>query len=346
MRVAVVCPYDLGRHGGVQDQAIGLCTQLRERGHEAVLVGPGVDVPEGAVGLGRTRTVKTNRSTAPIAADPRVVSALRMAIEGVDVVHIHEPLVPVVGPAALHGSAAPIVATFHADPSRLVRRTYRLAGPALRRLLARAAVVTAVSPVAASAIDHFARARIIPNGVAVGGYPTGPKQAGTIVFLGRDDPRKGLDVLLAAWPEIRAGHPGAALEVIGAERAEDHPGVRFHGPVGEAVKRELLATAAIYAAPNTQGESFGITLVEAMAAGCAVVASALPAFARVLGGAGTLVPPGEPGALAEAILTLLDDADRLALLGVEARERARAFDWAVVADAYLGAYDDALRTPR
>lgn len=342
MRIAVVCPYDLGRHGGVQDQAIGLSGWLRDHGHDVVLVGPGTDVPPGAVGLGATSIVRTNRSTAPISLDPRVRRRVREALEGADVVHIHEPLVPMVGPAALRGADAAIVATFHADPSRLIRRTYRVTAPALRRVVRRADVVTAVSPVAMSAVDRLCTPRLISNGVDVSGYCEGPKEQGRLVFLGRDDPRKGLDVLLSAWPSIRDAQPGAHLDVVGAERSAPPDGVRYHGPVTDAEKRRLLAAAEVFVAPNTGGESFGITLAEAMASGCAVVASALPAFAHVLGGAGVLVPPADPDGLAAGVIDLLRNGERLADLRRRSEQRAGAFDWDAVAEAYLAAYRDAV----
>jgi len=347
MRIGVVCPYDLGRHGGVQDQARRLVGWLSAAGHAAVLVGPGREGPAGAILLGPTLTVPLNRSRVPFGVDPRVGRRLEEVLGDAHVVHVHEPLVPTVGHAALRLAGPAKVATFHADPPAAVRAAYRALAPLHRRLLRRAAVVTAVSPVAAAAARLIRpECRIVPNGIDLDELATGPKEPGRILFVGRDDRRKGLSVLLAAWPAIREENPRASLVVLGADRPDVLPGVRFLGPVSEERKREELAAAEVLCAPNLGGESFGVVVLEGMGAGCAVVASALPAFAHVLGDTGELVAPGDPVGLADRVVALLGDRERLAALGTAARERARRFDGAVVAAAYLTAYRDALTAER
>jgi phosphatidylinositol alpha-mannosyltransferase len=184
--------------------------------------------------------------------------------------------------------------------------------------------------------------RIIPNGVDVDEYQVGDKTAHSVVFLGRDDPRKGLDVLIEAWPAVHTVVPDATLTVVGADRGDQVDGVTYLGRVSEEDKRAALASSAVYAAPNTGGESFGIVVIEAMASGCAVIASAIPAFARVVGDAGELVKPGDPGGLADRIVTLLLEPERRVALGSLARERAWMFDGATVAASYLEAYADAI----
>lgn len=342
MRVAVVCPYDLGRRGGVQDQATRLVRWLGAADHEAVLIGPGETGPDGAVLLGKAMVIRANRSAAPITLKPASVARVREATEGADVVHVHEPLMPAVGPAALKLGPGAKVATFHADPSRAVRGMYSLGRSLARLLLSQATVLTAVSEIAASAVRRVRPVRIVPNGIDVAEYGGGAAVPGRVVFVGRDDPRKGLDVLLEAWPVIVAALPTATLEVVGAERPQELPGVRFLGSISEAGKRSALASAQVMAAPNTGGESFGVVLLEGMASGCAVVASGIPAFATLLAGSGELVAPGDADGLARAVIRLLEDDDRRRSLVAAARERAMAFDGPVVARRYLDAYEEAL----
>lgn len=167
-----------------------------------------------------------------------------------------------------------------------------------------------------------------------------------MVFLGRDDPRKGLDILLAAWPTVCAEIPGAQLDVVGAERDAAMPGVRFHGRVDETEKRKQLADAAVFCAPNLGGESFGIVLAEAMASRCAVVASGLPSFTHVVGDTGILVKPGDPDGLAGAIVNLLRDPERAATLQRAGAERVRRFDRRSVVDGYLDVYARAMTRHR
>ena len=206
----------------------------------------------------------------------------------------------------------------------------------------RLAAVTAVSQVAAAAVEPlFDEVTVIPNAVEVGTVPDVDRVATRVAFVGRDDARKGLDVLLEAWPGVVAAIPDAELVVIGTDRT-DRPGVRFLGRIADADKMAALAGAAVFCAPNLGGESFGITLVEAMAAGCRVVASDLPGFREVLGGLGDLVPPGDPEALAGALVTALAARDDPARW----RKRAAEFDWSVVVPRYLEVYRAVLRAAR
>lgn len=342
MRVAIVCPYDLGKDGGVQDQAIRLGRWLSDLGHESVLIGPGHEGPDGAILVGTTAVVRANRAATPIGINPRIRQKLRDAFESVDVVHVHEPLMPTVSIAATRIGRLPKVGTFHADPPRWVRSSYKRTRPVLRRLVSKLDVVTATSPVSASALTGLVSPRIVPNGVDVQLYGGGEKTRGSVVFLGRDDPRKGLDVLLDAWPDVVARIPWARLTVIGAERQSDRDDIRYLGRVSEETKRDELAGAQIYCAPNLGGESFGIVVVEGMASNCAVVASALPAFAHVIGDAGELVAPGDAVGLSDRIVAVLADDDRAAALAGAAHKRAERFDGLAVAKQYLAAYEDAI----
>lgn len=342
MRVAVVCPYDLGKWGGVQRQAVELAEELRGRGNDAWVVGPGRTGPGGARLIGRSVPVPANGSVAPICLTPWSVRPLMRAVADADVVHVHEPLMPVASLATVTMARRPVVGTFHAAPGPTGELVYRSARPLLRRLFARMAVVTAVSSTAAEPLRGLVdEVQLIPNAVNVDGYraPAVERVAGRVVFVGRDEPRKGLDVLLEAWPTVRNARPDAELVVIGSRRGDLPGGVVGAGQITEHDKRLMLASAEVFVAPNLGGESFGITLVEGLAAGCRVVASALPAFTEVLGGTGRLVPPGDPQALAEALADELGD-------GVAAPshlfERAGRFDWSVVLPLYLQAYGRAL----
>ncbi len=342
MKVAIISPYDLGLPGGVQDQAIRLSGWLDRLGHDSVLIGPGEVGPEGAVLLGSTRTIKANRAATPIALNPRFSKKLKEAVADADVVHIHEPLMPLVSTAATSIKTHPTVGTFHADPPTWARIGYRVGSSVWRKAINRLDVVTTVSHVSGSAISPFVSARVIPNGIDVADYSSGVKFPYRVAFLGRDDERKGLQVLLDAWPSVLAAVPEAELRVIGANRDEEHERVTFLGRVDGADKATQLGSAAVFCAPNLGGESFGIVVAEGMASGCAIVASAIPAFVGVLGDSGVLTPPGNPGSLAEALVSVLSDRELLeskqhAALGAVAR-----FDGSIVAGQYVGAYEDAI----
>lgn len=342
MRVGIVCPYDLGRPGGVQDQAIRLSGWLEELGHESVLVGPGEDGPSNAVLLGATRVIKANRSATPIHMDPRVSRRLRSALTDVDVVHIHEPLMPTVGTAAVTIRSHPTVGTFHADPPRWARFGYRVGSRVWRAAVSRLDVVTTVSHVSESAISPFVSARVIPNGIDVHDYGGGEKVPGRVAFLGRDDERKGLQILLDAWPSVLAIVPTAELVVVGAHRDETLEGITFMGRLDSPEKNTELARAEVFCAPNLGGESFGIVVAEGMASGCAIVASGIPAFVGVLGEAGIFVAPGDTGGLATALGSLLTDEPLLETKQQSALASVGRFDGSAVARQYVQAYEDAI----
>jgi phosphatidylinositol alpha-mannosyltransferase len=173
-------------------------------------------------------------------------------------------------------------------------------------------------------------------------FDSAPKANHRAVFVGRDDPRKGLDVLLDAWRLVRREVTDAELVVISDRRGDDVAGVDFVGRVDDPTKRHLLAGAAVAVCPNLAGESFGMVVVEAMAAGCAVVASALPAFVHVLGEAGALAKPGDAEGLAATIVRVITDDDVRSTLQQKARRRVEQFDRHTVVAGYLSAYQAAL----
>jgi phosphatidylinositol alpha-mannosyltransferase len=332
MKIGLVSPYDLGRPGGVQRQVLDLAVLLAERGEETTVIGPGAAVVDG-ISVGRVFPIRANRSVVPLGLGFKITREVRRAAASMDVLHVHEPLIPVVGPAALR-AGRPVVATFHARPPRWAARTYHV----VPRSWFRGAVLTAVSQEAADAPSQLGHVEIIPNGIDVGRYVSvGVRYPNRVVFVGRDEPRKGLRLLLEAWPTVRNEYPEAELKVIGTT-GTSREGLEFVGRVSEDEKRTLLSTASILVAPNLGGESFGLVMVEGMAAGCAVVASDIPGFREVAAGAAKLIEPGRVGLLAATISRLLADPGQVGALRVAGQQRAAMFDWSHVLPRYLDCY--------
>ena len=344
MRVCLVSPYDLTRDGGVQAQVLGLAGWLTATGDEVRIIAPRLPGGLDGVEVGRVVRVRANRSVAPICLSPRVSARMRETIGWGEVAHIHEPLMPAVGMAALR-IPGPTVATFHADPPRWVSRLYRGLHPWVRSLSAPRTLVTAVSRQAAAPLPSgWEPERIVPNGVETGiGGEGVDRRRGRVVFLGRDEPRKGLSVLLEAWPQVRSHHPLAELVVMGAERPDPPEGAVFLGRVDADVKERTLRSAEVYIAPNLGGESFGIVLVEAMAAGCAVVASDLRSFRDVAGSAARYFAPGSVGEMAEQIHRVLRSPSVSNRLSEAGSERAARFSWERVGPAYRQCYEEVIR---
>ena len=343
MKIGVVCPYAFDAHGGVQDQVARIVGWLQESGHEAWAVAPGSGGPEGTRHVGGFVSVRANRSRAPISLNPMVVRRVAAAVDDADVVHIHEPFMPLVSWGALLADTPPKVGTFHADPGRMARGLYRGGAWLLRRVVRRLAVTTAVSRVAADAVGSLAAPIVVPNGIDLTAYSSGGDRVpGRVLFIGRDDPRKGLEVLLEAWSRVRERHPDVTLHVIGVDRSEGVGGVSFLGRVSEERKRAELGQAAVLAAPNTGGESFGIVVLEGLASGCAVVASDLAAFRSVAGEAAAYVDIGDSAELGSQISAILESSARRSAMAVAGVERSQRFGREHVLGGYLAAYEEAL----
>jgi phosphatidyl-myo-inositol alpha-mannosyltransferase len=342
VKVAIVSPYALDKHGGVQDQAKGIRDKLVAAGHEASLIGPGLS--DGTwISVGGSTNIESNDAVAPVCFEPSAIQRVKDAVADADVIHVHEPLLPVVGPAAWIGREPATVGSFHAEPAALIRGIYKYGGPLLAQLIDKIDVLTAASQEAAGAVRAFApEVEIVPNAVDVGRFPERTRRERQVAFVGRDDPRKGFDVLLAAWPAVRAAIPDAELVVVGPRRDTPIDGVRFEGPAPDDRKREVLATSSIYCAPNLGGESFGITLIEGMAAGCAIVATDLPAFVAVAAGVAEHVPAGNPAHLARVLISLLGHPDRVKRMGEASVSRAAVFDWGRVLPRWIALYERAL----
>lgn len=331
IRLAIVSPYALDLPGGVQDQVLGLAEHLKARGLDVSVIGPRTD----GTGVGGVRRVRANGSVAPISLSPRTWKTVRSVLHGFDVIHVHEPFMPLVSWAALSTPVERKIVTFHADPSAWVRVLYRVIRP--RWMVGRNTTVVAVSATAASALDWLPEVRVIPNAVRAIRTSETARDLKQVAFLGRDEPRKGLAVLLAAWPAVRAEHPDARLVVMGTE-GPNGDGVTFLGRVDEPTKDAQLAATGVFCAPNMGGESFGITVAEAMSAGCAVVASDIPAFRDLLGKSGTWFAPGDSAALADQMVRLLGDPEEVRTKGKQARNVSLEYSWDRVTDAYLGLY--------
>lgn len=340
MRVGLVCPYDLNRYGGVQQQVLELGRLLERNQTEVTLVGPGAG-DHGGVDVGRVWPVRANGSVVPLAVGLGIRRQIRSVLSAADVVHVHEPLMPAVGIAAL-GVDRPLVATFHARPPRWALKIATL----IPRAWFKGVVLTAVSPEASHLASKLGKVQIIPLGIHCADYPMDvPRNQNRIVFLGRAEPRKGLPILLKAWPHVRDRHPRAELIVIGSYGVAGG-GIEYAGQVSEEKKRLLLASASVLVAPNLGGESFGLAVLEGMAAGCAVVASDIPAFRDLTAGAAVLFPPGNDRDLAIALAALLDDPAEIERRSSSARMRASDFDWSRVLPAYGRCYEQAVAGPK
>jgi phosphatidylinositol alpha-mannosyltransferase len=362
MRVGLVCPYSWDIPGGVQAHVRDLAEALLDLGHSVSVLAPADEdmvLPPYVVGAGRAVPIRYNGSVARVQMGPVAAARVRRWLRDgrFDVLHIHEPVAPSVSFLALVQARGPIVVTFHTSTqrSRWLTAAGGLVQPFLEKIRGRIAVSAAARQVQ---VEHLGGDAVeIPNGVAVAQYaratplPGYPREGGTVGFVGRyDEPRKGMGVLLDALARIAPDRPGLRLLVAGRGDAADllaglPPAlagrVDLLGQVSEADKARMLRSVDVYCAPNLGGESFGIILLEAMAAGTPILASDLDAFRRVLddGRAGALFPTGDPAALAGCLTALLDDPARRATLAAIGREVVSPYDWRVVTRQVLAVYE-------
>ncbi|AIT89294.1 Glycosyltransferase [Corynebacterium ulcerans] len=356
MRIGIVCPYSFDEPGGVQAHILDLARKLIDMGHYVGVIGPcteSTEVPDFVTKGGRSWPIPYNGSVARLAFSPKTFRQVREFIQQgkFDVLHIHEPNSPSFSLAALKVARGPIVATYHASSSKSTLLT--LALPFLRGSLEKIRGGIAVSEMARRwQVQMLGGDPVsIPNGVDTSLFAQARKSASLkslndpveIVFLGRiDEPRKGLDILLRAVEQLDCG---VHVTVIGGgTQRHNTESVEFVGRVSEERKAEILGAADIYVAPNTGGESFGIVLVEAMAAGCAVVASDLEAFHAVCDAdspapAGLLFRNGDASALASALRLLIDAPDRREQLAKSGEARAQQYDWERVASEIVRVYE-------
>jgi phosphatidylinositol alpha-mannosyltransferase len=380
MRVVLICPYSLSLPGGVQGQVLGMARMLRQRGVSATVLGPcdGPPPEPGVISVGPSVSLAANGSVAPLAPDPQAIRRTLEVLAALrpDVLHLHEPLVP--GPAltALLAGSVPAVGTFHAS-GRVP--AYVWLRPAVRAVARRIGLRTAVSPEARALAERWlgGACHVLPNGVEVERFakadpwPVPDTPAGTgraILFVGRHEPRKGLDVLLRAFSTLdrdavlwvagegpeTAALAGSAASFGGSRRRcqGDTPwppgNVEWLGRISDRELASRLRTAAVFCAPSLHGESFGVVLLEAMAAGTPVVASDISGYRDVArhDREAVLVPAGDPAALADGLRRVLDDPILSGRLVEAGTARAAGFSMERLAGRYVELYETLLaRTP-
>jgi phosphatidylinositol alpha-mannosyltransferase len=361
MRVGIVCPYSFDAPGGVQNHVKDLAEALIARHHDVSVLAPGEEggTPPYVVLAGGAVPVPYNGSVARLSFGPVVAARVRRWLKDgrFDVLHLHEPATPSIALLALWAAECPVVATFHTSNvrSRAMSASASILRPSMEKITARIAVSEYARD---TLVQHIGgEPVVIPNGVYVDHYAFAEPRAewrgecGTIAFVGRlDEPRKGFSLMAEAFTAVAADHPGTRLLVVGGgdidKAAAAFPAavrarVEFLGRASDQDKAAALRTADVYVAPNTGGESFGIVLVEAMAAGATVLASDIPAFARVLesGRCGALFRAGDGSHLAQELGALLGDPGRRAALDGEAARAVRRYDWGTVAAKILQVYE-------
>jgi phosphatidylinositol alpha-mannosyltransferase len=380
MRVALVSPYSWTYPGGVTRHIEALAVELLRAGHDVRVLAPydrderrtallhrgarpqARPVPEWLVPLGGTIGWPLNGAVSNLAGTPAAAATLRRELRAgaFDVVHLQEPVAPVIGWDALTSADAPLVGTFHCYSESVPPHMVACLLGA-RRKLNHLAVRIAVSEAAEWTGRRFygGHYRVVPNGVELpaDGVPAARRRSAgdplEIVFVGQAVPRKGLPILIRAFEALRE-HVPARLTVVGASEPEvapllvDRRGVEVLGRVSDADKRAALERADVLAAPSLGGESFGMVLTEAFAAGTAVVASDIPGYRDVVkdGADGLLVPCGDAVALAEALRDLALDPGRTAALGDAAGRSAARYAWPRVAAEVGEAYADARAVPQ
>ncbi len=356
MKIGIVVPFSWSYWGGVVEHAEHQAAALRRRGHDVkILMGndpPGAftrflhprsgrhgPLPSGIIPVGRSVVVPANGSLPNIILSPSSIGRIRhiLAEERFDVVHLHEPMTPAVCVATLALAECATVTTHHASGElSWLRYGIHFWG----FLMDRVDVRVAVSATAAESANRWLPAdyRIVPNGVLVPEHADPENRDHTVVFVGRHDPRKGLSVLLRAWPRIHA-ETGARLRLIGTDPLQyrliqarvrfDESGIDVLGIVPNEVRTRELERAKVFVSPALGAESFGLVVAEAFACATPVVASDIPGYAAVVTPeSAQLVPPDDPDALAEAVIALMGDEERRVGMGRAGRAHAVAnFSW-------------------
>jgi len=362
-RIGIVCPYGWDTPGGVQSHVGDLAQYLIRQGHYVSVLAPAIDednLPDFVTSAGRPIAIPYNGAVARVLFGPIAFSRVRHWISNgnFDVLHLHEPAIPSISLLACWAAEGPMVGTFHAAAKRQ-KVTFAVAPilePVIEKLTARIAVSEAARETLTEHLETDAI--VVPNGIYADLYRDGVIDqrwtGNTLGFIGRfEEKRKGLDVLVAALPSIIAqfpdlkvfiAGPGDALEVLKEIDPYLHSRFEFLGRISESEKANFLASVGLYIAPNTGGESFGIILAEALAAGASVVASDIPAFDSLLGhGAyGTLFASEDSQDLGKKVIALLGDEEGRKSIAQRGKKYAQEFDWDVVAEKIYDVYQMAM----
>jgi phosphatidyl-myo-inositol alpha-mannosyltransferase len=375
MKVGIVVPYSWSFWGGVPEHAHHQALALRKLGVETrTLMGndpPGQftrvlhprsgrhgEPPPDVIPIGRSVIVPANGALPNIILSPRSFLRVKQALERerFDVIHLHEPMTPVPCVATLALADAPCVTTHHAAGDLgWLKGARPLWGFLMNRVVKRIAVSTRARD---SSARYFpGEYEIIPNGVLIPEHADPGRRENRVVFIGRHDPRKGMEVVLRAWPQVHA-RTGARLRVVGADPLRVRLALAQHrisgdgidtlGPIDdESLSHELL-TAKALAAPSLGGESFGMVLTRAFACATPAVASDIDGYRDVMTpGTGLAVPPGDADALVSGLIELLEDEPRRAEMGREARRVAEEnYAWDDIAGRLLEIYEAAVGARR
>ena len=360
LKIGIVCPYSWDTPGGVQNHIRDLAEFLIASGHNVSVLAPAIDeakLPDYVVNAGKPISIPYNGAVARVLFGPVAFARVRQWIAqgDFDLLHLHEPAIPSISLLACWAADGPMVGTFHAAAKRqkIIFAIGPILEPAIEKLSARIAVSEAAR---LTLTDHLdTDAVIIPNGIYANRYTEGKSiekwSGNTIGFIGRfEEPRKGLSVLVDALPvisrfapdvKILVAGPGDPAEVIKSIDPQLRQRFEFLGKITEDEKADFMSSVAVYVAPNTGGESFGIILAEALAGGACVVASDIPAFDDLLGHGefGALFESESSTELAKVVIDLLRDDEKRKELSSRGKERAKLFDWTVVAEQIYSVYE-------
>ncbi|CAB4554425.1 MAG: glycosyltransferase [Actinobacteria bacterium] len=363
LRIGLVCPYGWDTPGGVQSHVRDLAEYLISKGHYVSVLAPVINEensPDYVTSAGKPIAIPYNGAVARVLFGPIAFARVRQWIANgnFDLLHLHEPAIPSISLLACWAAEGPMVGTFHAAAKR--QKAIFAIGPILEPVIEKLTARIAVSEAARETLtEHLETdAVVIPNGIYADRYRDGEVLAkwsgNTIGFIGRfEEPRKGLSILLDALPIIARFAPDVRVLVAGPgdhkEVAENiDPQLRhrfeFLGRISEKEKADFLSSVAIYVAPNTGGESFGIILAEALAGGATVLASDIPAFDSLLGHGqyGALFQSENAQDLARVAIDLLRDDEKRRDLSRKGKDYAQRFDWDVVAEDIYSIYEMAL----
>ena len=362
-RIGIVCPYGWDTPGGVQSHVGDLAEYLIRQGHYVSVLAPTIDeenLPDYVTSAGRPLAIPYNGAVARVLFGPIAFSRVRQWINNgsFDLLHLHEPAIPSISLLACWAAEGPMVGTFHAAAKRQ-KVTFAVAPilePVIEKLTARIAVSEAARETLTEHLDTDAI--VVPNGIYADRYRDGKSDSrwtgNSLGFIGRfEEKRKGLDVLAAALPSIIAQFPDVKVFVAGPGDSDEalkeidpslHSRFTFLGRISEEEKADFLSSVALYIAPNTGGESFGIILAEALAGGASVIASDIPAFDSLLGHGeyGTLFTSEDSQDLARKVNDLLSDDGKRKAIAERGKKYAQEFDWDVVAEKIYDVYEMAM----